>query len=213
MTEVEARRGLAMVRWQEALAQGDVRARDYSEEANALTVRSAALRDDVHVLETELSGRGVVPLDLFDHQAAWVPTGGRPIAVAMRDGGTVIRAIGPERDRDRISAARNGVARPFGQPGQAFSVTVANVAPETAQDIPSAALGRGAGGTIAVDPTDSTGRRAAEPMVAVLLRPRNNAAAMRPGQRVDVRLRGPLRPIGVQIADRLAGFLGAPPVG
>lgn len=213
LAELDARRGLAMARWQQALVQGDPRSRDYSEEANALDARVAALRDDVRELETGLGGADVVPLDLDDHRAAWVPTGGRPVAVAMRRGPIVIRAVGPERERDRIVAAHEGRARPLGQPGESFAVTVAGVAPETAENLPSAALARAAGGSIAADPSDPAGRRAAEPMVAVTLAPRDKAEALRQGQRVEVRLRGPLRPIAVQLADRLAGFLGAPPVG
>lgn len=213
LAEYDAKRALAMARWAQALTQGDPRAREFSEQASALSARVKALRDDVHTLETSLGAGTVVPLDLADHRAAWVPTGGRPIAVAVRPGEPVIRAIGAERDRGRIAAARGGVARPMGDPGGAFAVIVGDVAPETADNLPSAALGRPAGGGVAVDMADTAGRRAAEPMVAVLLRPRDKIAGLRQGQRVEVRLRGPLRPVAVQIADRLAGFLGAPPMG
>lgn len=213
LAEIDARRGLAMARWQQAITQGDPRSRDYSEEANALDARVAALRDDVRVLETGLDGRSVVPINLADHQSAWVPAGGRPVAVDIRPDALAIRAVGAERDRDRIAAATAGTARPLGRPERQFAVSVAAIAPETAQNLPSAALGRTAGGSVAVDPNDATGRRAAEPMVAVLLRPRDGAPALRPGQRIEVRLRGPLRPLAVQAADALAGFLGAPPVG
>ena len=190
LAEYDAKRALAMARWQRALTEGDPRARDYSEEANALEARVARLRDDVRTLDLGLRGAGVVPLDLADHQSSWVPTGGRPIAVDIRAGRPVIRAVGAERDRDRIVAARSGAARPLGRPDRSFNVAVADVAPETAENLPSAALGRPAGGSIPVDMADSGGRRAAEPVVAVLLRPSDGIGSLRQGQRVEVRLRG-----------------------
>lgn len=74
LAEYDAKRALAMTRWQLALTQGDARAREYSEEANALATRVSRLRDDVGKLESALRSGVVVPLDLDDHRSAWVPS-------------------------------------------------------------------------------------------------------------------------------------------
>ena len=69
--------------------------------------------------------------------------------------------------------------------------------PVGTRKLPSAALGYAAGGTIATDPEDREGTRAAEPVFQVRVRPEGRAE-LRPGQRVVLRFETGRKPLAVQ---------------
>lgn len=212
LAELEAKHQQTIRQWRHALEEGQPDARSYGEEAQVLAKQAADLRQDVADLRGQLAGRDVTPLDIEYWRGSWVPVTGRPIAVKMPTDRYVIRAVGQERDRDLLSRTREGRARPLGHPEAAFGVKLTTIEPGTAENLPSAALGRRGGGHIAIDPADQAGRRAAEPVVATMLQPEVGAPALRHGQRVEIRMRGPLRPLILQWVNRLMAVLGAPSV-
>jgi hypothetical protein len=209
----EAARAGALTRWQQALTDGTADTQAPAEGAAAAGRQVASLRRDVTELERLLNGPDVEPLTVEDFEGAVVATGARPVAVATGSNAYVIRAVAPEAERDHLTSADQGLARPLGRPGAQFRVRLQSIEASTIADLPSAALGRTGGGRFAVDPHDSRGRRAAEPLVSALVKPIGEAPALRHGDRVEIRMSGPLRPIAWQVAQRLLRALDAPLLG
>ncbi len=110
----------------------------------------------------------------------------------------IIRAAATQQIAARLSQAGKSVeVRTAANPGQTIQGAILKIAPAGEDILPSAALGYLGGGAIAVDPNDSTGRRAAQRFfeIRISLPPNTN---LLPGQRVTVRFDTPNKPLLAQ---------------
>ena len=206
--ELAAKRMAAMTQWRQAVEEGRSDAHAYGDSAAALARQSTQLDGDLAAMRTPLTGTAIEPLDLDDHRGSMIALGGRPVAVRLPSTTYVIRAVASEASRTALAASSHGRARALGDPAT-FAVVVRSVARSASDRLPSAALGRFGGGEIAVAAGDRSGRRAAEPMIEVVVSPSAAHPLLRHGQRVEVRLAGPLRPVAYHLYQDLALALGA----
>lgn len=108
-------------------------------------------------------GKWVAP-ELHHAFGTWLPRG-TPIGHVIDDRDYQLTAAVSQWDAARLFAGevRSADVRLFGQAEIALPVTVQKIIPSDQQFLPSAALGWGGGGELAIDSTDPSGRRAAEP--------------------------------------------------
>lgn len=86
-----------------------------------------------------------------------------------------------------------------GRPDDRFAGTIEKIVPAGLDELPSAALGYGAGGSMEISPTDDQGRRTAERFFEIHIAPHNNDdIRLLSGQRVIVRFTTPTKPLIVQ---------------
>jgi putative peptide zinc metalloprotease protein len=194
--QVALREAEAMSRWRLASETGDVSAQAAAESAAGLQDTAVALADEAAGLEVR-DAAGWDPLDSEAYRGAFVPGGRRqPLAVALPTGALRIHAVVPERD---AAALRSGTptarVRVAGRPELAFYAQLLRISAEAGHQIPAEALGKPAGGPIALDVGDGSGMRSAAPLVSVWLEPSEEAPTLRHGQRVEVRIGTPPRPL------------------
>lgn len=192
-----------------------------SPEAGSAQVAAKAAEGAAHTLAgldaeiarlTVASAPGWDPLDAADYAGAWVaPDRTRPLAVAIGRGAMRLHALVSEADAEVLrSGGGDAVARIAGRADRRFPARITRIDREARDTLPAAALGRPGGGNIAVDPTDSSGRRAETPMVSVWLTTGADAPTLRHGQRVELRLGAPSRPALWQAAAAAARLLETP---
>lgn len=87
--------------------------------------------------------------------------------------------------------------RVAGRPDIELTGIIDQILPAGNARLPSAALGRASGGSMAVDPQDPHGTKTAEPFFEIRIRPETSAQLL-PGQRVVVRLSMAATPLGFQ---------------
>ena len=130
----------------------------------ALTVRAAS------------SGRVSIDASLL-RPGAFIEQG-QTIAHVLDNDAPMIRAFIDEQDvalvRTRLQAIRVTVAD---NPGQTQSARLIGLVPRAVGKLPSAALARAGGGSIATDPTDASGLQVASPMFQVDLQLTSDAAS------------------------------------
>lgn len=209
-----ARQSEALERWRRAVDNPDGNSAQAA--AQAAAGQSAALaRIDAEMARlTVTATAGWDPLDAGDRAGSWIsPDRTRPLAVAITPGAMRLHALVSEADAE-VLRRTDGTAtgRVAGRPDLAFDAMVTRIDREARETLPAAALGRPAGGSIAVDPTDPAGRRAEVPMVSVWLATAAGTPALKHGQRVEVRLGAPARPAAWQAAVAVARMLETPVV-
>jgi hypothetical protein len=171
--------------------------------AEVLAARQARLESlRAEAARLEVAGvAGWDPLDTESYIGAWVrPNSSRPLAVSIPGNRRRIHAVVAEADAARLEAGATARVRVAGRPELAFPARVVRISADHDTELPSAALGRPAGGPIPVDPADPTGRRAEQPFQSVWLAPEPGAPVLRHGQRVELRIGSPPRPLLWQVA-------------
>ena len=99
-------------------------------------------------------------------------------------------------DRERLEM------RVKGRPGAKFAGRIEEILPAGSDDLPSAALASGAGGSVQTDPEDRRGVKAARPFFEIVIAPAADARErlkLLPDQRVMVRLEMPPKPLAMQV--------------
>jgi len=111
-----------------------------------------------------------------------------------------IRVIVGQADADFIRAHTLGIGvkLPF-DPGTTWSARIVRAVPEASNELPSAALGREGGGTVATDPRDETGRKALTSHFEYELALPQGFPYRLIGSRASVRFEHPPEPIGYRI--------------
>ncbi len=112
-----------------------------------------------------------------------------------------IRAVASQQFASRlIDDARSTVAiRVNNRPDIELTGTIEKIIPAGQEQLPSAALGYGAGGGTAIDMEDPSGRRAADPFFEILVIPVvKNRVHLRPGQTMGLRFETSPKPLLVQ---------------
>ncbi len=192
----------AMARWRRAIDLGEVGAQAAAEAAVSQQTIAAALGREAAMLEVPAAA-GWDPLDAAEYAGSWVaPNPRMPLSVVLPARGWRIHAVIAEREADRIRAGGDMArVRIAGRPEQSFHARIERVADNATRQLPSPALGRPAGGPLTVDPADPGGRRATAPLVSVWLVPQPDAPALRHGQRAEIRMGAPARPLAWQAAE------------
>jgi putative peptide zinc metalloprotease protein len=196
--ELESARALA--RWRDAIDLGLPGAQSAAEQLAAHQSEAESRLSDRALLRVD-DATGWDPLDAEAYAGSWVrPNPARPLAVSLPSPTRRIHAVFDNSSAETLAPGQTARVRIAGRPDQAFTATVLRVAEGQGSQLPSPALGRPAGGPFAVEPGDSTGRQATRSLVSVWLAPEQGAPALRHGQRVDLRIGAPPRPLLWQAA-------------
>lgn len=192
----------AMARWRQALDRGGDGAQAAAEAVAAQQQAVQALAVEEGLL-TIPAIPGWDPLRAAEYAGGWVtPDPRAPLAVAIPGDAWQIRAVVPEAGADRLrGASGSAVARIAGRPDLRMQARVVRISDTAAEMLPSEALGRPAGGSITVDPSDPLGRRATAPLVEVWLAVEPGPVALRHGQRVELRFGTAPRPLAWQAVE------------
>ena len=199
--ELTTRQAQMLERWRGANDRGEADAQVAAEAAAGLG-RSLTALDGEAARLTVAPRRGWDPLDAEAYLGSWVaPDRSRPLAVAIEPGRLRVHAVVPQSDADALRhGGGTAQARVAGRPDLRFAARIMRIDGQALDQLPSAALGRPGGGSVAVDPHDAAGRRTVEPMVGVWLAPEGRSPPLRYGQRIEVRFGLPPRPLLWQAA-------------
>ena len=141
------------------------------DEIARLTAERKRLQQRVDQLLVHAGVAGRVALDPQHSRIGQFLAQGQVVAHVLPEGAPLLRAMVRNEDialvRDqpgpiRVTLAHGG--------GEAVSATLAARTPQASAELPTAALGEGGGGTIALDPADRNGRTAREPRFQLDLR-------------------------------------------
>jgi putative peptide zinc metalloprotease protein len=160
------------------------------EELDGLTIRSRT--EGTFVLESteDLPGRFV--------------RRGELLAYVVTLDTITVRAVVAQANADLVKRRTQGVAvRLSEQVGETLSATIKREVPGASDRLPSAALGHGGGGTVAVDPRDPHGITAMEKVFQVDLTLPSDRRLLNVGGRVYVRFDHGWEPLAVQWARQL----------
>lgn len=131
-------------------------------------------------------------------------TEGQALFVVHSEGEMVVRAA--ISDRERAYVFKDGAIdlvpasiRVRGDAWRAIDARAAQMSPVASNQLDSAALGTGFGGSVLVDPRDRSGTTALTPYAAIEVRPLEPLGTALAGQRVRVRFEAPPAPIGAQV--------------
>jgi hypothetical protein len=95
----------------------------------------------------------------------------------LPDGPPLVRALVHNQDITLVRERLAQIHVDLPQPGAALPATLLHGAPRASTALPSRALGEAAGGTVPLDPADSSGRTAREPLFPLDLQLQVPAAA------------------------------------
>jgi hypothetical protein len=141
------------------------------------------------------------PLGSADLEGSWV-TGSRqqPLGMLAARAPVRVRALIAEQEQHAVTAGQKVLIR-LGQ-NRPFYGKVARIDTRASSSLPSAALGKNAGGSITNNPDDMSGQTALSRYVSVWIDVTNADARARlhHGQLLDVRFASGLRPIVWQLA-------------
>lgn len=197
--QADIRTAEAMARWRQATSLGEEGAQAAAETAAGQQAISATLAQEEAMLQLQASA-GWDPLNAADYAGSWVsPNPRQPLAVVLPGNAWRLHALVAEAEADRLRNGSGAAAvRIAGRPDLRFGARIERIASTATLRLPSEALGKPAGGPLTVDPADPTGRRLLIPMVDVWLVPDAGAPALRHGQRLELRLGAPARPLAWQ---------------
>jgi putative peptide zinc metalloprotease protein len=155
-------------------------------------------KQDGLVLRSPGAGRLVVP-DIADLPGRYLRRG-TLVAYVVAPGAADIRAVVGEARIGVIRDRTQGVSvRLRAWDGTPEQTRILRQVPSATRQLPSVALGSGGGGSIPLDPSDGTGRKALGPIFVIdLALPPGMADQAAPGQRVDVRFAHGSEPLSVQ---------------
>ncbi len=202
----QAERDEIEARWRWAIVEDPVTAAIERERLAAAEERVADARERTRVLRITAPIDGLwVPDDAERLRGAFASRGMR-IGTVISPDAMIVRAVAPQGVAALIGDGSHAVEmRARSRPGTVIGGVSEPIRERARRDLPSAALGAGAGGGVLTDATDERGLRAAETFFEVRITP-DDAAGLRPGQRVVVRFELESRPL-VQQAARWVGRL------
>jgi putative peptide zinc metalloprotease protein len=166
----------------------------------ALAVQVEAVDEQIHRADEQLShlniraplaGTWIAP-DIDRRVGGYLKRGEMAGMVASSDE-VLIRATA-EQEASLAEAGRNVQIRVRGQPENVIEGVVREILPAGQEQLPSAALGYAAGGSIQTAPDDRKGTKAAERFFEIRISPVSSARLLS-GQRVVVRLETPPTPL------------------
>jgi putative peptide zinc metalloprotease protein len=201
-----ARRAAALIDWRRQSDAGAASAQAAAEIVTRIDAQTAALAAESARLAWQSAHTARFdPLDSADYTGSYVAIArGRPLALIDRGGAARLHLLLPEDQAGAVEQGQRLRARLAGLPGD-FGATITRVAPVADSRLPSAALGREAGGPIETVPGELRSAHAA--FISVWAAPDADAPALLLGQRIDARIGLPPRPLvwqAIVAARRLA---------
>jgi putative peptide zinc metalloprotease protein len=195
---------------EKARAKGEIAAAGYYDQAAAgkrLQVAYFQQRLTNLSLYAPIDGQWIAPQ--IEHVRGRYLTSQQPLGEVISDQ-KFIRAVAPQDLLPRLKEAWSGgqlgdvEIRLAGHPEMLFKGRISKVYPAGSQRLPSPALGTAMGGSIATDPKDQHGTKAAEEFCEVQIDsihnadPKGGAPYLLSGQRVMVRMDLPAKPLAEQ---------------
>ncbi len=191
------------------LAQSENRTADAQVLAEAIAaadeqINHARAQVDALTIRAPLPGEWIAP-DIEHMLGTYIRRGDR-VGLVASVGEVLVRGIGDQASagplHDEIKVRNNQAARSVelrvrGSPDLKFGGTITDILDSGRQELPSAALGYLAGGSVQTTADDTRGTRAAERFFEVRVAPKG-AGVLRTGQRVVIRASLPPRPLAVQ---------------
>lgn len=187
-------------RWRWAIVEDPVTAAIERERLVAADERAADARQRVRALRVEPPIDGLWVPDDADRLLGAFAARGTRIGTVISPDQMIVRAVALQGVAALIGDAPRAVQmRARSRPGVVIGGVSEPIRERARKELPSAALGAGAGGGVVTDATDRRGLRAAESFFEVRIRP-DDTAGLRPGQRVVVRFELEDRPLAQQVA-------------
>jgi putative peptide zinc metalloprotease protein len=213
--ELAARRALAAVRYQNALAASGTNPRSV-ENARAIMDDVINLDRQLEKMDAEelrLTASGTPadrwnPLQSTDLIGSWIsPNTDRPLGLNAARAPVQVRALIPEQNADGIAIGQNAKIR-LGN-SMAMSGAVTRIETRASDRLPTVALGRSGGGRIALNPDDQSGRTAQQKYINVWISISDAAqrARLHHGQILAVRFSEGARPLAWQLASALPALI------
>ena len=182
-----------------ALDQDPAQLQRLDESLAAVTDQRRWVEESIAGLDARapMQGTWIAPA-LADRLGSFVRRG-EPLGVVADLDTLILRATAEQQDAARLidQAVERVEIRPRGRPADLSTGVLRGVFPAGSQALPSPALGFLAGGSVAQDPTDNTGQRAAAPVFEVRIA-LDRSQGLLPGQRAVARFQLPSRPLAVQ---------------
>jgi putative peptide zinc metalloprotease protein len=215
--EIAARRSLAAVRYERALATSGDSPRNV-DIARAITEEITGLDRQLDQIDQEadkLTASGTRadnwnPLRAKEYVGSWIARAAdRPLGLRSARANMQVRALVEENYADTISAGQTLQIR-LGN-NHPFKGHVARVDQRASAQLPSAALGRNSGGTIALNPDDMSGRTARLKYVSVWIDISDLSARskLHHGEIMSVRFSDGPRPLLWQLAETIPALIRA----
>lgn len=201
LTQLQAEKRRLLVSRRSAQTKEAAGVQIFDEKIAALEEQIARTRQDLEslTLRSPIAGVWVAP-EAEGLIATRLDQGQRVGVVADLDY-LLIRAVASQQVASRlIEDARSHVnLRVKNRPDIELSGKIEEIIPAGQKQLPSAALGYAAGGSMRIDAEDSTGRRAAEPFFEIIVAPSlTPTIVLRPGQTMVLRFETSPKPLLVQ---------------
>lgn len=196
---LEARLGELLARYDAALSMDRVQARVIQEEIGSTRAELARAEERLTDLEIRSpeDGRFLLPQarDLPDRYVRQ----GDLIAYVINIERPTIRVVVPQSIVDLVRRRTQDVQlRLVERISEVVPATIKREVPEAGEQLPSTVLGRGGGGAIAIDPTDSAGTRTFEKLFQFDIEPVDPIEQVFIGGRVYVRFNHGFEPLAFQ---------------
>ncbi len=158
--------------------------------------------DQLASLQVHAPRAGVWLSPTYSRSSGQYASTGEPLGTVLDSGTLIIRTVVDQADAILIEQAiRDPGAvsiRVVGRPDLALTGTIVSVAPAAREELFSPALGFAAGGSVATEPGDQTGRRAEERVFEVVVAPDPTDVPLLVNQRVVLRFAMPPKPLASQ---------------
>jgi putative peptide zinc metalloprotease protein len=163
------------VEFNEALMTQSARAQTVAAGIESAQAERDRAQQRLDALAVRAGADGTLALSRAEHWPGRFARKGDVIAHLLNDDLVVVRAAVAQADIDLLKQAPDAVARVVSvrladEPGRERSATLLRETPAATRQIPAPALGELAGGPIAQDPSDRTGRTALQPLHVVDVR-------------------------------------------
>ena len=162
------------------------RTRDADEALERLGLSRQRLRERVQALTVRAGVDGRVALDPGRLRVGQMLPQGEVLAQVLPEHAALIRVLVHNQDITLVRERLAGIQVQLPQGGPAQAAALLQATPRASTALPTRALGDGAGGSIALDPADSTGRTAREPFFQFDLKLTGGSAQAPVGARVLV---------------------------
>ena len=200
LDELLAQRNHLQARWRLAQTLDVAAAQAISEQLDALQQQIVQTQERIEALtlRAPLAGTWVSP-NIEQTPGAYLRRGDRVGLVASLDD-VLIRAVAPQEVAAILIAegTKKIEIRVKGRPDIQLTGTDVMILPVGQDQLPSAALGYAAGGTVRTAPDDQRGTKAAERFFELRITPAISSHRLLPGQRVIIRLQCSDKPLLAQ---------------
>ncbi len=159
-------------------------------DADEALARLATTRERLHARVQGLTVRaglaGRIAFDPARVRLGQMLAQGEVVAQVLPSGAPLVRALVHNQDITLVRERLHGIQVQLPQGGTGVVATLAHATPRASTALPTRALGEAAGGSIVLDPADSSGRTAREPLFQLDLKLADGAATAPVGARVLV---------------------------